>query len=120
MPTGVSLPPATVTVEVSGTETYGSSSPTFSFTDNAPNGVEVGGTLNCSTVDGGHPIATTVTAGDYTLDGSNCSGLSLSGTGASGYGLSYAGVANGFVINPAPLTVTASTRRRPTGERYRP
>ena len=43
----------TVTVEVSGSQTYGSSNPTFSYTDNAPSGLDVGGALTCSIVDAG-------------------------------------------------------------------
>jgi hypothetical protein len=102
-------PTGTVTIEVSGSQTYGSSAPTFSYTDNAPSGIDVGSALTCSTVDRGTSISPSLGAGSYSVDGSSCSGLSLSGTGASDYTISYAGVSDGFVVNPAPLNITASS-----------
>ncbi len=99
---------ATVNVEVSGSQTYGSSSPTLAYTDDAPSGLSVTGTPTCSTVNLGTAIDPSLAAGSYTVDGSNCTGLSLSGPGASNYIISYSGATAGFVVNPAPLTITAS------------
>jgi MBG domain (YGX type)/Bacterial Ig domain len=98
-----------VVASVSGTQAYGSSSHTLSYTDNAPTGVGLTGTLACTNVDGGEPISATLTASSYTIDGSNCSGLSLTGTGSSNYSLSYVGLTGGFVVTQVPLTVTASS-----------
>ena len=100
---------APVVASVSGAQTYGSSSPTFSYTANAPAGVGVAGDLACSSVGGSEPIGPALTASSYTIDGSGCSGLTLTGTAASDYSLSYVGLTDGFVVSPAPLTVTASS-----------
>ena len=98
-----------VTVQVSGSQVYGSSSPTFSYTDNAPAGISLSGTLSCTEVGAGTAIATTLAAGSYSVDGASCRGLSLRGPGASGYSISYAGVSDGFAVNPAPLSIAASS-----------
>jgi hypothetical protein len=45
----------------------------------------------------------------YTIDATSCSGLTLTGTASEDYGLSYVGLTDGFVVTPAPLTVTASS-----------
>jgi cysteine-rich repeat protein len=88
--------PTQIIVNVSGSQTYGSS-PAFTATDNAPSGV-LSGTVSCTTVNSGTAIASTLTAGgSYTIDGSSCSGLSASGN----YTVTYVGVANGFVVGKA-------------------
>ena len=114
----------TVTVDVSGSQTYGSSSPIFSYTDDAPSGLTVSGTLTCTTVDGGTSIRASLAAGTHTLDGSSCSGLSLSGTDASAYSISYTGVTDGFVVSKANQTITfTSTNPSPVtvgGATYTP
>ena len=101
--------PVPVVASVSGAQTYGSSGPVFNYTDNAPSGVDVTGAVTCSNLEQGEPISATLTASSYTVAGSSCSGLTLTGTAASGFSLSYTGVADGFVVSPAPLTVTASS-----------
>jgi hypothetical protein len=64
--------PATVAVTVTGSQNYGGS-PTFSY----PATMGVTGTAACTTVNGGISIAPTLAAGgSYTIDGTNCSGLS--------------------------------------------
>ena len=100
---------APVVASVYGGQVYGASSSTLGYTDNAPSGVSVTGTLTCSTVDGGTQIGSTLAAESYTLDGSSCSGLALTGTASTDYSLSYTGLSEGFVVTPAPLTVTASS-----------
>jgi uncharacterized repeat protein (TIGR01451 family) len=102
---GFGVFPAPVTASVSGSQTYGSSSPSFSYVDSPPSGVSVSGTLSCKTVNGGTLIAPTLAVGTYTIDGSSCSGLSLSSTN---YTLSYAGATSGFVVLSAPIAVTVS------------
>jgi YVTN family beta-propeller protein len=98
-PTGVD----TLTITISGAQTYGSSTPTLTYGE-TPAGVTTAGTLVCSKVEGGSTIGATLGAGSYTIDASTCSGLS-----ATGYGLSYQAAANGFVDSPAPLTIAASS-----------
>ncbi len=98
----------TVTVDVSGSQTYGSSSPIFSYTDEPPSGLTVSGTLTCTTVDGGTPIGASLDADSYTLDGSSCSGLSLSGTDSSAYSISYTGVTDGFTVGQASQSISFS------------
>jgi hypothetical protein len=96
--------PATVTVNVSGSQTYGSSRPSFTQTNNAPAAVSISGTLACTTVDSGTAISATLGAGSHTVDGSSCFGLSLSDP--VDYTLSYAGSAGGFMVSQAPQAIT--------------
>ena len=91
-----------LTVEVSGVEAYLSGDPTFSFSDNAPPGLSIEGVLTCSTADAGRQIST-LGLGDYTIDGSSCSGLSLVGAAAQNSSIAYTGAPDGFVIGPAAL-----------------
>ena len=101
----LTVSPAAVNVSVSGSQTYGGSSKTFSFS--AP-GYTLGGTLSCGTVDGGTAINGALAVGSHTIDGSSCSGL----TPPNGYALHYVGVANGFVVGKATLTVTADNKTK--------
>ncbi len=87
-----------VTVEVGGSQTYGGS-PSFTYTTSPP-GVTVSA-LTCSTA-GGTPL-TGLGAGTYALDGSSCSG-----SAGANYSLSFGGVADGFVVNPEPVTVNVA------------
>jgi hypothetical protein len=105
----VTVTPGTVSIEVSGSQAFGSSSPTFTYTTSPPSGLIVAGTLTCSVLEGSTALGPSLPAGSYTMDGSSCSGLSLTGTGASDYAISYSGVANGFVVAPALLSITASS-----------
>jgi trimeric autotransporter adhesin len=104
--------PTVLSFQVSGSQTYGSSSPTFTPAlvggGSLPSGVTLNGTATCTTVNGGTPIAPTLpTTGPNVLDSSSCAGLSLGGANAPNYVI---GLTDGaFVINPAALTVTASS-----------
>jgi uncharacterized repeat protein (TIGR01451 family) len=104
--------PTTLSFVVSGSQTYGSSSPTFTPTlvggGSLPSGVTMDGTATCTTVNGGTPIAPTLpTTGPNVVDSSSCSGLSLGGPNASNYVIALTNGA--FTVNPADLTVTASS-----------
>jgi hypothetical protein len=102
--------PATVVVTVSGSQTYGSSSPTFTYATNPtplPVGLALSGTLACATVNGGATkISAALAPGSDTVYGQSCSGLVLSNT--TDYTLSYVGATNGFVVSPAPATLLGS------------
>lgn len=96
--------PTPVTVTVSGGQTYGSSSPSFTFTGTAPNGTTFGGTASCTRVTTGAMINGMLPAGSYTLDPGFCTDVTLSGAGASNYAVAYAG--GSFVVGKAPVAVT--------------
>ena len=103
-------------VVVSGSQTYGSPTPTFTASaDYAGSGTApYGVTLNtsgtsCTEVDGSTPIGPTLPAGSDTLVTSSCSGATLSGANGADYVIVYTSAAGDFVINPAPLTITASS-----------
>jgi len=110
---GFVVSPTTITVMASGSQTFGSSSPSFTYTDNAPGGVSLTGTLTCHTVNGGTLISPTLPVGLYTIDGSSCSGLS---SVPPGYTIAYSGVTNGFVVSatvPGPPTIGAASSPSP-------
>jgi large repetitive protein len=98
----ISPPPLVpVTATVAGSQTYGSSTPAFTQTNNAPSGVTVSGTVSCTTVNGGTGIGPSLAAsGSYTIDGSSCSGLSV----PAGYTLSYTG--GTFTVNQAAQSIS--------------
>jgi hypothetical protein len=98
-----------VVASVSGSQSYDAANYKLAYSDNAPPGVSVGGTLGCSSVDGGEPIGASLTASSYTIDGTNCTGLTLTGTASANYVVSYVGLTDGFVVSPVSLTVTASS-----------
>jgi large repetitive protein len=99
------ISPATITVALTGTQTYGSSGPTFTATVVAPAGTTLTGSPACSTVDTGSPIAAPLPAGPHTLDASSCSGMTPSD--AADYRLAYTGGV--FTVTRAALTLTASS-----------
>jgi hypothetical protein len=104
-------PATSLALSVGGSQTYGSSHPTFSTTSTPPTGDTLTGTLTCTTV--GNPartISSTLAAGGYAINGSSCSGLTLSGPTASNYELSYSG--GTFTVNKAALVVTANNQMR--------
>jgi subtilase family serine protease len=106
----VTVTAAPIDVDVSGSQTYGGS-PTFSASDSPPSGVTVDTSgVTCTTVGTSTTIGPTlgVATSPYTILGSSCSGASLGGTDPSDYSIVYVGTANGFVVSPAPLQVTAS------------
>ena len=94
--------PTTIDVQVSGTQTYGGT-PYFTTTDDTPTGVTLDGIINCDTVDSGTTIGATLSAGDHTVDGATCDGLS-----AAGYDINYSGVTDHFVVSPATIPVHVS------------
>jgi len=100
--------PAQVTVAVSGSQTYGG---TPSFAGSAP--PQTGITVNTSGVSctgvGSSTISPTLSAGSDTLVASSCGGATLSGSTAGDYAIAYTSSANDFAVNPAPLTITASS-----------
>jgi hypothetical protein len=77
----------TIPVTLTGTQVYGSSSPSFTPSYTAPSGVTVSGTVACATVNGGTGIGPSLDAGSYTIVGSSCSGLTV----PPGYAVSYTG-----------------------------
>lgn len=99
---GCNVTPGSIVVDVSATQTYGSS-PQFTYTDDASSGITVSGTVSCTTVAGGTQIAPALAAGSYAVDPSSCGGLTSS---PSEYPISYQG---SLTVSPAALTVTAST-----------
>jgi hypothetical protein len=105
--TGIAL--TIVYVTVSGTQTYGSSSPSFTEINDAPEGISVSGSLTCGTVGASTAISPTLSPGPYTVLATSCSGAALIGTNASGYSIAYLSANNGFTVTPAPLTITASS-----------
>jgi hypothetical protein len=90
---------ATITVDVSGSQVYGAA-PGFTETNDAPQGISLTGTLACTTA-GGIALSA-LNAGTYTLDGSDCSGLTTSDP--ADFVLSYAGTPAGFSISQATPT----------------
>ena len=100
-----------IEVSVSGSQTYGGD-PTFSgiATSPPPSGTSVDTSgLTCSDVTPVTAIAPTLPAGTDSLLAPSCSGATLSGLGAASDAIVYANSPNDFTINPAPLTVTASS-----------
>lgn len=65
-------------VTVTGSQTYGSSSPQFTASYPTVSGVTVTGTVTCGTVNFGTSIDSTLDPGSYPIDASSCSGLSTS------------------------------------------
>jgi predicted outer membrane repeat protein len=104
-----SVTPATISVTVTGSQTYGGS-PTFSY----PATTGVTGTATCTTVNGGTSIAPTLAAsGSYTIDGTSCSGLSTD----TSHSISYVGGA--FTVSGIPdlgLTLSAGAPYASYGE----
>ncbi len=96
--------PGTIDVSVTGAQTYGGA-PSFSETNDAPAGVTITGTLVCTTVDGGQSVSTSLAAGDHTVDGASCSGLTSSNTN---YPLSYEGTSGGYVVSKDSSTTKLS------------
>jgi hypothetical protein len=101
----VEVPTFAITVEVSGSQVYGST-PSFTETNNAPGSATVNdANLACTTADGGTALsALSATGSPYTLDGSSCSGVTA--TGPVNYQINYQGVANGFTVTKISQTVT--------------
>ncbi len=99
-PVSVISPFTTLSVAVSGSQTNGSSSPTFSTTPPAPpDGDSFTGTATCTTVgDPATTISSTLPVGTYSLNGSSCSGIGLTGPTAFEYQIAYTG--GTFSVSP--------------------
>jgi hypothetical protein len=93
---------STITVDVSGTQTYGSSAD-LTYTDDAPSGVTLSGTLACTTAGGA--AFPSLAVGNHTVDGSSCSGLAPSD---ASYTVAYSGAAGGLVVGPATIAVSVT------------
>ncbi len=121
---------STLSVDVTGSQAYHSSSPSFTTTTSAPAGDSFTGTLVCRTVNPGKQISSDLAVGTYTIAGQSCSGLSLSGPTANDYSIAYSG--GSFVVTSVSLTVSvtgtqsyrsssptfATTTSAPAGERF--
>jgi hypothetical protein len=106
----VTVDPIPIGVTVSGSQTYGSTTPVFSATDSPPSGITVNtSNLSCSEVGTSTPIGPALPAGSDTIVATSCSGATVSGTGAPDYAPAYTSEAGDFMVNPAPLTITASS-----------
>jgi large repetitive protein len=94
---------APLPVTVSGSQTFGSASPTFvaaPATGPLPSGVTLQGTPSCQMVDTLTPIGPSLPSGLYTVDGASCTGVTLSGATAGDYTPALAGGA--FTVVEAP------------------
>ena len=103
-------------VVVSGSQTYGSQSPSVTASaDYAGSGTTpLGVTLDtsgasCTQVDSATPISPTLPAGSHMLTIPSCGGATLSGPNAADYVIVYTSAAGDFTVNSPPLTVTASS-----------
>jgi large repetitive protein len=111
-----SVSPASYTVKVAGTQTYGSSSPSFAADPSSGPTGPFSGSLSCTTVDDGTAITSNLAAdGAYSIDSSSCSGLSLTGSDATNYSLAYTG-STFSVAQATPSVPTVSNL--PTGAVY--
>ena len=97
----ITVSPGAVTATIAGSQTFGSPTPAFTQTNDAPPGVTVSGSVSCTTVNGGTAISPSLVAGgSYAIDGASCSGLSV----PAGYALSYAG--GTFTVNQAAQSIS--------------
>ena len=89
-PGAVTVTDAPIDVAVSGSQSYGSTSPDFSGTAIPPAGITVNTSgLSCTEVDTSTPIGPGLPAGSHTVVASSCAGTTLTGTGATYYTLTY-------------------------------
>ncbi len=95
---GFVVNPEPVTVNVSGSQTYGGS-PSFSYTTSPP-GVTVS-SLTCSTVGDTTSINSSLDPGSYTI-----AGLSCSGSAGADDSLGFRGVSNGLGVTKATPVIT--------------
>ncbi len=101
----VNAPVATpVSVSVAGTQTYGSSSPTFTYTASPPSGVTLSGTLKCTKLSTGASISSALAVGTYRINPATCSGLAAS----NGATITYTAPANDFTVTKAATTLTVA------------
>ena len=103
-------------VTVTGSQSYGATTPTFAGSANyagsgtVPFGVTLDTAgLSCTEVDTSTPIGPALAAGSHTVVGASCGGATLSGAAASDYAIVYTSTTGDFTVSPAPLTITASS-----------
>jgi hypothetical protein len=98
--------PVTVST-VKGSQTYGSSSPSFTGTYTAPMGATITGTITCTKVTSDTTtINSTLAAGNYTIKATTCSGLKAT---TGNYSFTYAAKTTGFTVKrTTPTTPTIS------------
>jgi hypothetical protein len=101
---GFVVSPGSITVNVSGSKNFGEANFVLTETDDAPSGVTLSGSLFCFFVDPSTFIDASLPVGNYTVVSGSCSGLSA----PSGFDVTYTGVADGFVVSSAPVTVNVS------------
>ena len=103
-----SLPKTTIAVTtVKGSQTYGSSSPSFTGTYTTPTGATITGTISCAKVTSGtSTIYSTLAAGTYTVKATTCTGLTAT---TGDYAFTYAAKATGFVVSRATIAVSTVT-----------
>lgn len=96
-----------VSVTVTGSQAVGSTSPDFAWSAALPPGLSTNGAVTCTTLAGPTEINSSLLAGDYTIDGSSCTGLSLSGANAGYFAIVYLG--GSFVVGvPMQLVYTTT------------
>jgi uncharacterized protein YjbI with pentapeptide repeats len=102
---GYVVSPATITVNVKGSQLFGGT-PTFQETDDAATfggGAILTGRLQCTQVDGAVAIDSTLPIGHHTVVGLSCQGLAP--VFPLDYAVSYVGVTDGFTVLPGTVTV---------------
>jgi hypothetical protein len=92
-------------VVVSGSQTFGSDSPTFTETNDAPSGVTVTGPTLCETLEDGTPITAGLAVGKYTIGAFTCSGLVSSNLEYPIFPSSTVGATDGFVVTQDSASV---------------
>ena len=102
--TGFNVTKAAIAVAtVGGSQTYGSSSSTFTGTYTKPTGATVTGTITCSEVTSAtKTINAALAAGNYTVKATTCGGLSAT---TGDYSFTYAAKATGFKVTKAAIAV---------------
>ena len=103
--TGFVVAKAAIAVStVAGSQTYGSTSPSFTGTYTRPAGATLTGTIGCTTVTSGTTaINQTLGAGSYTVKATTCTGLTAT---TGDYAFTYAAKATGFVVAKAIIAVS--------------
>ena len=100
-PQAFAVDPVKIVVDVSGTmEVNGA--PTFTETDNAPNGITVPAPVLCAKLSDGTPIDADTPIGTYTVGGPSCSTPPLPNPN---YTLVFHGVTDGFTVTPPTVHV---------------
>ena len=112
--TGFVVAKATIAVTtVAGSQTAGSSSPSFSGSYTKPAGATVSGRISCTKVTSGtRAINSTLAAGTYTIKATTCSGLTAS---TRDYTFTYAAKATGFSVTSVHSATAITSLSRTSG-----